>query len=238
MRGKAKAPDDAQNKRRITPAHAGKRERLSRIWELAQDHPRACGEKVSACVDSFLILGSPPRMRGKGFLCNPNQAPSGITPAHAGKSQKLLLKFEKKQDHPRACGEKARRSRALCLTSGSPPRMRGKEDLAEEEAKGKGITPAHAGKSIAPILHLGAFTGSPPRMRGKVNPITADKMIDRITPAHAGKSTASVGSHACELGSPPRMRGKDCRRLFDFLALRITPAHAGKRVHQVFKNFF
>ena len=52
------------------------------------------------------VVGSPPRVRGKGIVCLLNIAPLGITPARAGKRRNVApfgIEFE---DHPRACGEK------------------------------------------------------------------------------------------------------------------------------------
>ena len=70
----------------ITPAYAGKRPdcscHCSRFW----DHPRVCGEKPPAGDGLNLILGSPPRMRGKGQAACEVVVEFGITPACAGKS--------------------------------------------------------------------------------------------------------------------------------------------------------
>ena len=64
----------------------GKVNRLIQSGGCAEDHPRLCGEKVELPVFVFVLLGSPPPMRGKelgGF----NMAQDfGITPAYAGKS--------------------------------------------------------------------------------------------------------------------------------------------------------
>ena len=46
MRGKGDTVDYAAKPRRITPAHAGKREWRPQPPETGRDHPRACGEKV------------------------------------------------------------------------------------------------------------------------------------------------------------------------------------------------
>ena len=71
-----------------------------------QDHPRVCGEK-SCCWDNPLaVLGSPPRMRGKEFVVDRGISHERITPAYAGKSQRL--------------------ERISPVSEGSPPRMRGK----------------------------------------------------------------------------------------------------------------
>ena len=86
MRGKEQPAIDDYNAVRITPAYAGKSGvqccSIRRKW----DHPRVCGEKLSEMFFAFLLIGSPPRMRGKvqKFI----KAGFGwrITPAYAGKS--------------------------------------------------------------------------------------------------------------------------------------------------------
>ena len=91
--------------------------------------------------------GSPPRVRGKdvrfGFL----DQGVGITPACAGKSEKKVPFLPPHQDHPRVCGEKFRFILLSLLSSGSPPRVRGKAGGCRTAAASSGITPAYAGKS-------------------------------------------------------------------------------------------
>ena len=49
----------------ITPAPAGRRNRLYRIQQFSQDHPRACGEKGGKLGLRLGLGGSPPRLRGE-----------------------------------------------------------------------------------------------------------------------------------------------------------------------------
>ena len=72
----------------ITPADAGKTLYPHRQRSLRKDHPRGCGENCLYEVCLGVLLGSPPRMRGK--LCvNPYiTAYIRITPADAGKTGK------------------------------------------------------------------------------------------------------------------------------------------------------
>ncbi len=49
----------------ITPACAGKSISVSCIHFHTKDHPRVCGEKLSAFSTSRTLMGSPPRVRGK-----------------------------------------------------------------------------------------------------------------------------------------------------------------------------
>ena len=50
----------------ITPAHAGKSLPAVLKCPPTRDHPRVCGEKRRVRSWRALLLGSPPRMRGKG----------------------------------------------------------------------------------------------------------------------------------------------------------------------------
>ena len=50
---------------RITPAYAGKRSGISGRSKSLKDHPRVCGEKQCRRSNCYVVLGSPPRMRGK-----------------------------------------------------------------------------------------------------------------------------------------------------------------------------
>ena len=71
---------------RITPAWAGKRKPTTTTSSSATDHPRVGGEKLEWAPITFLMLGSPPRGRGKVTDCICPFIIHGITPAWAGKS--------------------------------------------------------------------------------------------------------------------------------------------------------
>ena len=73
----------------ITPAHAGKRLTRATRLMLKRDHPRACGEKFDEEGECKLQVGSPPRMRGKEGKFKADYDKDGITPAHAGKSDRV-----------------------------------------------------------------------------------------------------------------------------------------------------
>ena len=111
-------------------------------------------------------LGSPPRMRGKGELPKDTKDYFGITPACAGKSGCCNPDPQGQRDHPRVCGEKITPLLFLALASGSPPRVRGKEDTAGSLDAVRGITPACAGKSGAPVGRL-AVVRDHPRVCGE-----------------------------------------------------------------------
>ena len=91
----------------ITPAYAGKSRGCPAACILRRDHPRVCGEKALLCLSLQQILGSPPRMRGKGIATPVQGSISGITPAYAGKRRSWRFAGIVLWDHPRVCGEKS-----------------------------------------------------------------------------------------------------------------------------------
>ena len=126
VRGKAFALNVCINSPGITPACAGKS--MAQSWRLIAkwDHPRVCGEKKTFPTEVFTLLGSPPRVRGKGVSAGGSTADAGITPACAGKSFSRPPSGRQKGDHPRVCGEKEADVGHDIVVGGSPPRVRGK----------------------------------------------------------------------------------------------------------------
>ena len=147
MRGKAMSNQVATSVERITPAYAGKRPPAQMVFPPKWDHPRVCGEKKLTAAPAVAVLGSPPRMRGKGLLLLAGSAARGITPAYAGKSTSGMLFLSCSWDHPRVCGEKCNSYPLQGTKEGSPPRMRGKVVKVDRHKVALGITPAYAGKS-------------------------------------------------------------------------------------------
>ena len=90
----------------ITPACAGKRPCGSSSHRLCRDHPRMCGEKSVTLADDAFLLGSLPRVRGKGCGFAALGTAPGITPACTGKSCSSRRCCGCRWDHPRMCGEK------------------------------------------------------------------------------------------------------------------------------------
>ena len=111
------------------------------------DHPRRCGENLSALFLMTACTGSPPQVRGKRCADVVNLGSTGITPAGAGKTllHKTFSIFL--QDHPRRCGENSFLPESLIPTSGSPPQVRGKLRTIAQSCPSLRITPAGAGKT-------------------------------------------------------------------------------------------
>ena len=147
MRGKVVRIVNLSHVQGITPAYAGKRTKQKNSAVMPRDHPRVCGEKVAGSYAALLMIGSPPRMRGKASSSSRPARYPGITPAYAGKSQLIKPTRAVSGDHPRVCGEKSYTAYTDNPAVGSPPRMRGKVNFFGVRAVVVGITPAYAGKS-------------------------------------------------------------------------------------------
>ena len=188
MRGKGPLCAIKSARRRITPAHAGKRSAAQSVLRALQDHPRPCGEKQSASTETKRNIGSPPPMRGKGSTIGIIRTIRRITPAHAGKSIDAFAIYSASGDHPRPCGEKLAKYSFGGSIAGSPPPMRGKAKLKSGFRAILRITPAHAGKSRA-------------------------RKLSRLTPEDhprpCGEKCRTYKMPSRTLGSPPPMRGKD-----------------------------
>ena len=75
----------------ITPARAGKTSCAGCFMIVCRDHPRSCRKDDVPMVDASIPLGSPPLVRerpGRRLHTGPE---IGITPAHAGKTERLTL---------------------------------------------------------------------------------------------------------------------------------------------------
>ena len=147
MRGKPHCSARRFNIPRITPACAGKTVFFNPKQITIGDHPRVCGENFLSSAMHPIIVGLPPRVRGKHGKPTLATRFGGITPACAGKTtvKNVLKSFT--QDHPRVCGENKDTIVQLLLNRGSPPRVRGKRVYSRSKRIPRGITPACAGKT-------------------------------------------------------------------------------------------
>ena len=89
MRGKEPRPRSASASSGITPAYAGKSSAIFVPEKALEDHPRLCGEKNAFDERMNQRIGSPPPMRGKGGVKVLSATERRITPAYAGKRQKI-----------------------------------------------------------------------------------------------------------------------------------------------------
>ena len=194
---------------RITPACAGKSGLAALDHALAGDHPRVCGEKVSAIHRESASLGSPPHVRGKAvrslFLC---LFCRGSPPRMRGKGEGQGNSHQERRITPAYAGKSSHSMLAFCIRRGSPPHVRGKDSCTGKTPLRCRITPACAGKSFLKSFSQ-SRSGDHPRVCGE----------------KLRKTAVSVR----ELGSPPRMRGKVKSSSGKSAGSGITPACAGKR---------
>ena len=108
--------------------------------------PACAGKSGGGIVQHPDKQGSPPRVRGKALFQQGVGVLSRITPACAGKSRQRVPNVGKREDHPRVCGEKAKRVTIPSGILGSPPRVRGKAEEHADNVDFQRITPACAGK--------------------------------------------------------------------------------------------
>ena len=208
MRGTVCVLSGSYQKFRITPACAGNSLPSPPPTRGGEDHPRVCGEQISACAMSYIALGSPPRVRGTVHGGPWGGKGRRITPACAGNSA-LIAGFSRgAMDHPRVCGEQSFDFYPFASFQGSPPRVRGTVYCIYFPNFNPRITPACAGNRLFTALAIRAL-GDHPRVCGEQS----------ICPCCGGAAD----------GSPPRVRGTDVSQMTRLLNGGITPACAGNR---------
>ena len=202
VRGKAVFPARQHRTAGITPACAGKRRLASPGKKSHGDHPRVCGEKSRHTLSWDILLGSPPRVRGKVLHVVTLFDGAGITPACAGKSCPPQAPTFTRQDHPRLCGEKSGPGAKKKQQVGSPPRMRGKGTGGDDGTGHHGITPACAGKSCPP--QAPTFTRQDhPRLCGEKFHPASDRKLGRVRGTKRSSGPAPAAAPAGLAGSYP-----------------------------------
>ena len=105
MRGRLAADESGNTRGGNTPAYAGKTTSGEDTKEWREKHPRVCGEDLERNMAEEQKTETPPRMRGRLHQ-------SGLwfdrlrnTPAYAGKTLSVNPLAEKREKHPRVCGE-------------------------------------------------------------------------------------------------------------------------------------
>ncbi len=227
-RGKLKLESVRRGGRGLIPAHAGKTRRTVRRFLALRAHPRSRGENHAVEGTGHAGQGSSPLTRGKLTGSTTGVSPTGLIPAHAGKTDDEAAGACDGGAHPRSRGENVG---AHCLSPslrGSSPLTRGKQYLHEQGFYQTGLIPAHAGKTLG-VRRRSWVTRAHPRSRGEnqaidstrvkvrgSSPLTRGKLIGgstalttwRLIPAHAGKTPCLVHGHEVERAHP-RSRGEN-----------------------------
>ena len=174
---------------RLIPAHAGKTTTVVGGVLSVAAHPRSRGENDVRDDDNRPFLGSSPLTRGKRSR-----------PTRAGRGTSA---------HPRSRGENGAPGDEADVEKGSSPLTRGKPPPGQRRPHGRGLIPAHAGKTSLSRL-IPSLPWAHPRSRGE-NP------------------EDGAGSETCA-GSSPLTRGKPFALALAGLRPGLIPAHAGKTI--------
>ena len=148
-RGKREPRPTLLHRDGIIPAHAGKTQRPAQPGARSRDHPRSRGENRSCCSRGRAMSGSSPLTRGKRSGLGGGADRAGIIPAHAGKTLRPWWRRGSRGDHPRSRGENKVEGLVGVADLGSSPLTRGKPDNRRLQVAGRGLIPAHAGKTDA-----------------------------------------------------------------------------------------
>ena len=172
-------------------------------------------------------MGSPPPTRGTLSRFSARLVVTGITPAYAGNTLKVIITFKFSEDHPRLRGEHLFQFLTCWGYTGSPPPTRGTLDEDTKLFEVSRITPAYAGNTFTDegnaelrrdhprlrgehswkTVHYKVILGSPPPTRGTHMLIIGQLLMIGITPAYAGNTKFRMGK-AVVKGDHPRLRGE------------------------------
>ena len=192
---------------RLIPAHAGKTlSRRARTRAFAA-HPRSRGENARPLGCPRARAGSSPLTRGKHNPRLPKIASRRLIPAHAGKTNMMLVDSEGRRAHPRSRGENPPAASPRNTGGGSSPLTRGKPCVIHARMLCARLIPAHAGKTSARFFPL---------------------VVAQAHPRSRGENSQGVKRPSSAVGSSPLTRGKRPRTVKQQLGPRLIPAHAGK----------
>ena len=148
-------------------------------------------------------------MRGALIVISIPIKDHGIIPAYAGSTGAPPWSAAARWDHPRVCGEHARRPVDEVGEAGSSPRMRGAHLIDRRTCRNLGIIPAYAGSTSTGLRRAQAVRDHP-----------------RVCGEH---DTISDGDTLMQ-GSSPRMRGAPLQSTRRLPHNGIIPAYAGSTV--------
>ena len=146
-RGKLRAGRGKTKAVGLIPAHAGKTRASMRRGSTGRAHPRSRGENGLPVAALIGEQGSSPLTRGKRTRTSVWKRPSGLIPAHAGKTYTGAVPALRAGAHPRSRGENLRLYGLGALREGSSPLTRGKRGAFAVATEEHGLIPAHAGKT-------------------------------------------------------------------------------------------
>ena len=133
---------------RLIPAHAGKTVAADSLTDPYGAHPRSRGENDGRLRSRRVAYGSSPLTRGKRSVLSSPIGRNRLIPAHAGKTQVVLVPGFKIPAHPRSRGENSALAISPGTNVGSSPLTRGKRGCELSHICILRLIPAHAGKTL------------------------------------------------------------------------------------------
>ena len=91
---------------RIIPTRVGTSYYIHNVSVRYEDHPHACGDKVSLILQTLLHVGSSPRVWGQVPPDDTGHINGRIIPTRVGTRFDDYLAECTAEDHPHACGDK------------------------------------------------------------------------------------------------------------------------------------
>ena len=131
----------------LIPAHAGKTAQPHCRTRRPGAHPRSRGENTAVTQHDHGHAGSSPLTRGKLGDAGARTLLTGLIPAHAGKTHRRVRWRRARWAHPRSRGENSIMPVGMGVFRGSSPLTRGKHRKSSHRCRGRGLIPAHAGKT-------------------------------------------------------------------------------------------
>ena len=174
-------------RRGSSPLTRGKRPGTRSVARPTSAHPRSRGENRAWLQRWIGCGGSSPLTRGKPHDARNRGLFLGLIPAHAGKTSTPQKEKTICRAHPRSRGENNIEAIADSAYTGSSPLTRGKPHSRKETPRGRGLIPAHAGKT---------------------DPLTASLSRPAAHPRSRGENFARVPVGKTCAGSSPLTRGK------------------------------
>ena len=155
-----------RHRRWLIPAHAGKTVAGDLVSHVCPAHPRSRGENLFTASARDDPWGSSPLTRGKLPISYLKLGPSGLIPAHAGKTRPRGPGQRRAGAHPRSRGENPDAPGIASANWGSSPLTRGKHNCESSFHYLGRLIPAHAGKTGSAGLRWNTDRAHP-RSRGK-----------------------------------------------------------------------
>ena len=199
--------------------------------------------------------GSPPLAREGQKVLGYALSGDRITPARAGRTILLDLRWKNERDHPRSRGKDWTLIIFVSKSAGSPPLAREGPVFIRQTVFKNRITPARAGRTSETRFTLVSARdhprsrgkdskidfryfrpwGSPPLAREGLCSSNRKSCIHRITPARAGR-TIQADKLQRNCGDHPRSRGKDATGSITFTIKPGSPPLAREGQYRKYRK--